>query len=193
MNGTDCNGVRLTRCIADVVQVSAPRGCSAKVIGSAHATGLIWPDVGHASRSPESIAISVSPDRWLLITAPAPPDASAHHWRRAFAPHGVVVDVSSAWTLIRLRGSSVRSVLARGCRLNLEATSFPEGKAAGTYFANVALILAWFETGPLLMTPSTTAQHFCECLTRAGQAYGLGADQVGVPWSEGDLPFDAVP
>lgn len=59
----------------------------------------------------------------------------------------------------------------RNCRLALSSTSFQEGWAAATLFSNVALIVAWFDAEPILMTPSTTAQHFCECLARSVQAY----------------------
>lgn len=170
-NGTDLLSGDLQTCLAEIAEVSALRGRTLEVSRLAHANGLPWPDVGHARRSSGSIVLSVRPNRWLVLTAPTITAASACRWHKTFAPCAVAVDVSSAWTVLRLTGPALREVLMRNCRLALSSTSFQEGWAAATLFSNVALIVAWFDAEPILMTPSTTAQHFCECLARSVQAY----------------------
>jgi sarcosine oxidase gamma subunit len=64
-------------------------------------------------------------------------------------------------------------MLARGCRLDLEAGAFPAGRAAATIMVQVPAILARLTAGMLLLTPATTARHLREWLVETSQPFGL--------------------
>jgi heterotetrameric sarcosine oxidase gamma subunit len=123
----------------------------------------------------ERLTLSVRPGRWLLVDAggtagaagsavPAPPSAA-----------GACVELSSALAALLLAGSGAREVLARGCRLDLDARVFPAGRAAATLMAQVAVTLAVLPRGFLLLTPASTARYFEEWLTATARPFGVRA------------------
>jgi len=166
-------GVVLESCLADIVEVSAPRGCALDLARVADSWGARLASHGHATASPECITICVRPERWLLLATLAPPGATAQLWHRRCAPAGVVIDLSSAWSVLRLTGAATREVLARGCRLDLDPGVFRDGHAASTTIAQVTVIVAALGAGFLLLTPATTSRDFCEWLTIAARTFGL--------------------
>ena len=72
-----------------------------------------------------------------------------------------------------LEGPAVRELLARACRLDLDAGAFPVGRAAATIMVQVPAILARLTPGMLLLTPATTAQHLREWLVETSRPFGL--------------------
>lgn len=117
----------------------------------------------------ERLTLSVRPGRWVLIGAagsavPAPPSAA-----------GACVELSSALAALLLAGPGAREVLARGCRLDLDARVFPAGRAAATLMAQVTVTLGALPRGFLLLTPASTARHFEEWLTATARPFGVRA------------------
>ena len=120
------------------------------------------------------LALSVRPARWLLV-APLPPGIPGHRaarWRAGCAAGAAVTELSSALSAFLVAGSQVTEMLARGCRLDLHPKVFPPGTAAATVMVQVSVILAALPHGMLLLTPSSTAQHFAEWLELAARPFG---------------------
>jgi sarcosine oxidase gamma subunit len=65
--------------------------------------------------------------------------------------------------------------------LDLDPQHFPKGRAAATIVAQVATVIVALPHGLLLLTPSTTARHFCEWLLATGRPFGIGSPcEVGL-------------
>jgi heterotetrameric sarcosine oxidase gamma subunit len=145
------------------------------------------PERGHVTCLPGALALSVRPDRWLVIENRRAPGDSARLWQETLADAVQVVDLSGAFSLFYLTGREVRARLARGCRLDLESQGFAPGAAAATVIAQVSVTLAVLPQGILLLTPATTAQHLYEWLGGAAQPFGLRvAGDVTVRTLSGD-------
>jgi heterotetrameric sarcosine oxidase gamma subunit len=167
-------GARLAECAADIVELAALRNGAARLgeLAAAHAAPL--PPRGRLALTASALILSVRPERWLLLSAPAAPGSAAWFWHSACAGCGTAVDLTSALTALQLSGPAAREVLKRGCRLDLDPHFFPAGTAAATQMAQVPVVLAALPGAVLLLTPSTTARHFREWLTAAAKPFGLG-------------------
>jgi heterotetrameric sarcosine oxidase gamma subunit len=166
-------GIALASCPADIVELAAFR----ERAGDLERLGAEW---GVTLASPNGIiegsaglTLSVRPGRWLLLSPPARPGASAIHWQEAAAGGAAVVDLSSALVAFLLKGPATDELLARACRLDLAAGAFPVGRAAATIMVQVPAILARLTPGMLLLTPATTAQHLHEWLVETSRPFGL--------------------
>jgi sarcosine oxidase subunit gamma len=124
----------------------------------------------------------VRPERWLLLSAPAAPAAAAHTWQSLCSGQAAVVELSSALSALLLGGVAARTVLTRGCRLDLDPEVFPPGHAAATIMAQVSVIVAALPAGVLLLTPASTARHFREWLTAVAAPFALA------PYTEMSFP-----
>jgi heterotetrameric sarcosine oxidase gamma subunit len=171
------SGVTLRRRPADVVELAAVRDRAQVLKALARRRGMQLPDLGHVVASEGTLVLCVRPERWLVVTPPESSGSAAAGWQAACAGCGIGVDLSSALTALEVAGPAVRTLLARGCRLDLDPDVFPAGHAAATIMAQVPVILAALETAVLLLTPSSTARHFREWLTHAGQPFALAADE----------------
>ncbi len=169
--GAPLRGLTLAVWPADIVELST------YVVGSADArrrvSGLDLPAVGRCVASPQQLALSTRPGRWLLLSPRAAAGAAAERWMRACAGQGAVVELSSALTTFLLGGPRMREVLSRGCRLDLAPEVFQMGYAAATIMAQVSVFLAVVPAGMLLLTPASTAQHLGEWLAATAAPFGL--------------------
>ena len=180
-------GIRLRRSATDVVEVAAQRGRAADLERIAASRGATLPAFGRALIATQRAVICVRPARWLLLCPPAAPGSCAAAWADACAGSGAAVDLSSGLVALQLAGPAVREVLARGCRLDLDPSMFPPGRAAATIMAQVSVILVATRVGVLLLTPSTTAQHFAEWLEHTAAPFGFErAAARGLPFLSGD-------
>jgi heterotetrameric sarcosine oxidase gamma subunit len=163
----------LAACAADIIELST------YIEGAAEArrrvAGLELPPCGHSLRTREQLVLSTRPGRWLLLSPPAEPGAAAERWARACTGQGAVVELSSALAALYLSGPQARTLLARGCRLNLAPEVFRTGAAAASIMAQVAVSFVALPAGLLLLTPSSTAQHLVEWLGLYADAFGLAA------------------
>jgi sarcosine oxidase subunit gamma len=171
----DPAGLRWGRCPADIVEIAALRNRAADVAALAARRGWPLPALGRCLVAPGQLALSVRPGRWLLLSSPAVPGATAIQWGQDCAGLAAAVDLSSGLAALWLEGASWREALARGCRLDLHPSVFPAGGAAATVIAQVAANLVALSSGVLLLTPSTTARHFSEWLTHTAAPFGLTA------------------
>jgi heterotetrameric sarcosine oxidase gamma subunit len=164
-------GIRLASLSGDIVELAAFRNRSADLERLAAARGVALPARGHIASRRSRLTLSVRPDRWLLLTAPASEGASA--WEQATGGCGAAVDLSAALAATVLSGPAVREMLTRSCRLDLAAEAFPAGRAAATIMVQVPVILAALSGAMLLLTPATTARHVHEWLVTTSQPFGL--------------------
>ena len=148
------------------------RDATAAVAARAAARGVALPRLGQLTRAPGALALGGRPGRTLLLSAPVAAGAAAALWREACGAQAAAVDLSSALTVLHLGGESLREALARGCRLDLDPGLFPAGRVAATIIAQVATTLAALPTGMLILTPSSTAQHWREWLAAAARPFG---------------------
>jgi sarcosine oxidase, subunit gamma len=181
--------VAIGLCPADVVELAALRGRTHELELIAGRRGGTLPAAGRVAAAAGILMLCVRPERWLLVSSPAPAGASVALWNDACAGAAAAIDQSSGLTALHLSGPTARDVLARGCRLDLAPELFPQGHAAATVMAQVATILAALPSGMLILTPASTARHFSEWLAAAAQPFGLAprAD-VTVGVLSGDYP-----
>ncbi|MGH8267018.1 MAG: sarcosine oxidase subunit gamma family protein [Steroidobacteraceae bacterium] len=159
----------------DIVEIAARANGAPGLESVAVGRALELPALGQIALAPDQLALGVRPGRWLLLSAPAAPGAAAAIWQAACAGVGAAVDLSSGLAGLHLGGPAAREILARACRLDLDLSAFPAGRAAATIMVQVSVVLAALPSGLLLLTPATTARHVREWLTSTGKPFGLTA------------------
>lgn len=170
-------GVRCAHVMADIVELAARRDGAPALLAMTGPRAWSLPGFGQSAATAGRISICVRPERWLLVHARGPAGASAADWERAVGNDAGIVDLSSALTVFRLSGATVREMLARGCRLDLDPGAFAPGQAAATIMAQVSVILVALSSGMLLLTPSTTARHLSEWLAHTAAPFGFEAER----------------
>lgn len=167
--------VRLQASRGDIVELAAQRGGTAQLSAIAAGQGCTLPSLGRAATSGGQLALSVRPERWLLLRHCDAQSPGWAQWQAMCGPAGSAVDLSSGLAVLQLCGPAARAVLARSCRLDLDPKHFPTGRAAATIVAQVSTVIVARPRGLLLLTPSTTARHFCEWLLATGRPFGIGS------------------
>ena len=166
-------GLSLASLPADIIELAALRERTQVLKALAARRGLAFPAMGWVAAPRDSLLLCVRPERWLLLTAPAPSGSTLALWRAPCSGCAAVVELSSGLTALHLAGPAVCEVLARGCRLDLYPEAFVPGSAAATSIAQVSVILARLAGGWLLLTPSSTARHLRDWLAAAARPFGL--------------------
>jgi sarcosine oxidase, subunit gamma len=111
-----------------------------------------------------------------LITVPdgAVPELPARLARALDGGRAVLTDVSSSRAVIAIAGDRARSLLEKGCGLDLHPRSFTPGHCAQTLFAGVPIILD--QTGSAnyrLFVRRSTARWLAEWLIDAAQEFRI--------------------
>jgi sarcosine oxidase subunit gamma len=125
------------------VNLRGDPGESAFVQAVASATGLALPLEPNTSAASElREAIWLGPDEWL-ITAPDGEHRSLPAALREVLNglHHSVVDQSANRTIIEIAGSEARVVLAKGCTLDLHASTFSPPRCAQTLLAKSQVLV----------------------------------------------------
>jgi sarcosine oxidase subunit gamma len=167
-------GARLAACAFDIVEIAALRGQAPQLTIAAARSSVSLPPLGRVAVEGKRMALCVRPERWLLLTPRSGSSALSPDWHARLA---TAVDLSCALSAFHLAGTATEDILVRGCRLDLDPNAFPVGHAAATIMAQVSVMLARLASGTLLLTPSTTAQHFHEWLLAAGRPFGLSGER----------------
>ena len=107
-----------------------------------------WPGVGLPtvpdtwSPTDTGYAVWLGPDEWLLTSTDEAPGEMEARVRTAVVPlGGSAADVSAQRITLRLRGSRVRDVLARGCAIDLHPRVFRRGHSAQTTLGQAGVVL----------------------------------------------------
>ena len=169
-------GLRVARCALEVVELAAFRGRATELAAIARERDCPLPAFGHASRSARALALSVRPERGLLLTERAEAGAARASWAAACTEFAAAIDLSSALAGFRLAGPAAEQVLARGCRVDLDPAAFETGRSVATLAAQVPLILVRLTAAWLLLTPASTSRHFAEWLELTGAPFGVSLE-----------------
>lgn len=136
---------------------------------------------GSTAAGPLLRAIWVGPSEWFLI-GPAPSTQElGKRLRTALAClHHAVTEVSSGYVVVQLAGSSVRTVLAAGCPLDLHPRTFGPGSSAGSHFFKLPIVLWQTDAAPSfeVLVRSSFADYFWLMLERSGRECGCAAHGV---------------
>jgi heterotetrameric sarcosine oxidase gamma subunit len=166
-------GLRCSALSLGVVELAAFRQQREEVWTQAVRSGWSLPAMGRVQVQVNRLALSVRPDRWLLLTTHNAKEEDAASWEKRLGGSAAVIDHSSGLAAFGLSGPSMRDVLARGCRVDLDPSAFPAGSAAATIVAQVPVVLGAVSSGLLLLTPSTTARHLREWLAHTATPFGF--------------------
>lgn len=91
----------------------------------------------------------LGPDEWLVLTAPGAEAELIGALRQALdGQHAAVVDVTGNRSLLRLAGPEARTVLAKGCSLDLHPSRFGPGQCAQTLIARCGVLLHQLDDRP---------------------------------------------
>ncbi len=90
-----------------------------------------------ASEAGETAILWLGPDEWWIITAPGAEFDIADKLRTALSNlrGAAVTDQTDAFTTLRLTGSEARTVLEKGCAIDLHPRAFTPGKVVRTALA----------------------------------------------------------
>ena len=129
------------------------------------ALGLTLPEAGHTSTAGTVTVLWLGPDEWLVVGEDGG-DALVDLLCQALkGVDAAVTDVSDARAVIRLSGSRVRDVLAKGCTLDLHHRVFGPGQVAQSTLAKADVIL-FHVTGNDLAFDIHVGRSFAEYLWR---------------------------
>lgn len=116
-------------------------------------------------------AVWLGPDEWLLTSTAETPEELEARVRAAVVPlGGSAADVSAQRITLRLTGSRVRDVLARGCAIDLHPRVFNRGRSAQTTLGLAGVVLlALSDTGDdyLVLVRSSFAGYLADWLLDA--------------------------
>jgi sarcosine oxidase subunit gamma len=117
-------------------------------------------------------ALWLGPDEWLVVTSDDPA-ALAHQLDAAIgADPGLALDVSANRTVIELTGPQARTVLEKGCPVDLHPRSFGPGRAVTTTLARVPVLLWQTDHDRYRVLPrSSFADYVARWLLDAMQEY----------------------
>ena len=127
-----------------VVNLRGPAGDADFLAAVGAATGVAAPPgVNRWSGDDQRFVISLGPDEWLAVAPEGRAGAIEQRLRAARAddPWLSVVDVSHNYTVLALTGSAARTVLSKGCSIDLHARTFTPGHCAQTLLARTRALL----------------------------------------------------
>jgi sarcosine oxidase subunit gamma len=98
-------------------------------------------ECGDVSSHGDHHGIWLGPDEWLVVTGADPVWLSDQLEAALGEEPGLVLDVSANRTVLELSGPQARSVLEKGCPLDLHPRAFGPGSAVLTTLARVPVLL----------------------------------------------------
>lgn len=112
----------------------------------------------------------LGPDEWLITG----PDGSAPHTAQGIrtalqGEHASLVDLSANRTTLELSGPGARTVLEKGCGLDLHPRAFAPGRCAQTLVSKVNVVLDQLDAQPCyrLLVRGSFAQYLADWLLDA--------------------------
>jgi len=141
--------------------------------------GLALPAPGRAAEAKGGTLLWQGPDRWLAVASEGRGLAVALREALAGRPAVAVTDLAHARSVIRLRGSAARPLLAKGCGLDLDPAVFEAGHCAVTRFGHQAVTLhaRGAEAIDLYVTRSFALALWEELLDLGGE-FGLRVEEA---------------
>jgi len=146
------------------------------------ALGLELPAANRAEVGEATSLLRIAPDEWLAIGGSL---AEARELSQSLSAaleghHAAATDVSSGWAAIRLGGTESRTVLQKGCTLDLAPPHFEAGHCTATRLGNADVVLHQVEddrdgSGALydIYVPRSYAFSLWHWLHEASVEFGL--------------------
>jgi heterotetrameric sarcosine oxidase gamma subunit len=127
---------------------------------------------GRSTETVQATILSVGPSEWLTVDrllGSATPRPAANDLRARLAAAGiVVVDLSSATTILRISGPGCSSTLRGLCALQLD--QLPSGSVARTRIGRLAILVHVLGSARFdLFVPRSYAKSFCDQLRDAAE------------------------
>jgi sarcosine oxidase subunit gamma len=116
------------------------------------ATGCHLPPGANTwSGDPNCAALWLGPDEWLIVGPDGKSEDLCSRLRGGLTGmHHSVVDLSANRTIIEIAGADARTVLAKGCPLDLHSSVFGSGHCAQSLLAKSQVILQCMDARPAL-------------------------------------------
>ena len=116
----------------------------------------------------------LGPDEWL-VTAPRgiAPDLFGRLTRALSGRHAIVTDLSASRAVIEISGAQARSLLEKGCGIDLHPRAFGPGQCTQTLFAKLPVIIDQLSPAPLyrLFVRRSAARWLADWLIDAAQEF----------------------
>lgn len=116
----------------------------------------------------------LGPDEWL-VTAPEgeAPDLRGRLTRALGARQATVTDLSASRAIIEIAGTHARTLLEKGCGLDLHPRAFAPGHCAQTLFAKLPVVIDQVGAAPSyrLFVRRSAARWLCEWLIDAAEEF----------------------
>ncbi|MPZ94284.1 MAG: hypothetical protein GEU96_05050 [Propionibacteriales bacterium] len=131
------------------------------------------------ARRDGSLLVGLLPDGWLVI---APPGSATDVVDRVDAGRDggfiTVVDVTHAYTLVRLTGAAAPSVLEKVCSIDVAEAATPDGAVFRSLLAGITASVVRDDEGGtrsyLLLCDRSYGQYLVDVLLDAGAEYDIG-------------------
>ena len=123
-----------------------------------------------------NVAYWLGPDEWLIVTLGEHRAMIENELRTALASlHCAVTDVSGGQTVVHLRGTRVRELLAKGCPIDLNPRAFGIGQCAQSHLAKAPILIGQIENQPCfeIIVRRSFADYFWLWLEDAAAEYGF--------------------
>ena len=114
----------------------------------------------------------LGPDEWLVETDARDVVVLGTELSAALAGfHAAINDVSGGHAALRVDGADARSVLAKGCTLDLHEREFAPGQCARTGMARASVLLAATDDAPAcsIVVGRSFADYLCRWLAHAAR------------------------
>jgi sarcosine oxidase, subunit gamma len=145
--------------------------------GAAKALGMAPPVKPNTTAGGmEAMVVWTAPNEWLVVTDPEGETALEAALSRALdGIHHAVTDTSDHSTTIRLSGGAARTVLAKGCALDLHPREFKTGDAAQAHLAQAQVIIWQVDETPIydIHVRASFAPYLWAWLVDAGLEFGV--------------------
>ena len=116
------------------------------------------------------------PDEWLIETDEERATRLGSDLAEALTDcHAAINDVSSGHVALGIAGEEARTVLAKGCTLDLDPREFGPGQCARTGLAKATVLLAVADdaAGYTVIVARSFADYLCRWLAHAALPYGV--------------------
>ena len=150
--------------------------CEQAVDAAARVLGQPIPLAANTFTAGEHRVYWLGPDEWLIVTSGEGAAGLAGELAEAMAGfHAAINDVSGASVALRVSGIDARTVLAKGCTLDLHPRAFGPGRCARTGLAKATVLLGVLDdtSGYTIIVPKSFSDYLCRWLAHAARPHGV--------------------
>ena len=118
----------------------------------------------------------LGPDEWLIETSADGASDLGNQLAEALAGfHAAINDVSGGHVALRVSGVDARTVLAKGCTLDLHPREFGTGQCARTGLAKANVLLGAADDAPTytIIVGRSFSDYLCRWLANSAQPHGV--------------------